>query len=81
MTVILKHMSTTVDRVSAALGYDVPCQMLAAKDQHGELVHSFEEVLAFAVQLACLVDLTDQAPESARTILATNMPTVCPKAA
>ncbi len=74
MTVILKHMSTTVSRVSAALGYDVVESMLAADV-------SLATVYAFAAQAACVADLTDEAPESARTVLATNMPTVGPRAA
>lgn len=74
MRVILKHMSSTVSRVSAALGYDVPCELLAA-GFHIDMAYKF------AIQAACVADLTDDAPESARTVLATNMPTVGPKAA
>ncbi len=69
MMVILKHMNGATNWAPAEIEWDVPCELLAG----GMPLH---EVYRLAAQAACVVDLTDAAPESARTVLAQNTPTI-----
>lgn len=63
--------SAAIHNVSAALGYDAVETMLSQG-------LSLASCYAFAATAACVADLTDAAPESAATVLGSDMATVRP---
>lgn len=64
-----------ITAVSAAFvrPYDASESLLASG-------HTFEAALAIARQAACLADLTDSCPASARTVLGADASTIAPRA-